>query len=148
MPIIGNPMKKIDLARFVHFLSILYTSGIDILDCLKVGQQVVKNKVLLDSIQTVRRIVGEGNSLTGALRMTNNFPNLVIRMFKVGEDSGNMKEALEHINFFFEREVNDSVDTIVGTIKPALTILLGILLTCIIVAMFGPLYESFSKMKY
>jgi len=147
LPIFGPPFRKIDMARFTHFFSILYTSGIDILDCLKVGQQVVKNKVLLDSVQTVRRIVGEGNSLTGALRMSNQFPNLVIRMFKVGEDSGNMKEALEHVNFFLDREVNDAVDNIVGAIKPALTIVAGILLSWIIIAMFGPLYDSFSKIK-
>ncbi len=147
MPILGSPWRKIDMARFTHFFSILYTSGIDILDCLKVGQQVVKNKVLLDSVSTVRRIVGEGNSLTGALRLSGQFPNLVIRMFKVGEDSGNMKEALEHVNFFLDREVNDAVDNIVGAIKPALTIVAGILLSWIIVAMFGPLYDSFSKIK-
>ena len=147
LPIIGSPLRKIDMARFTHFFSILYTSGIDILECLKVGQQVVKNKVLLDSVVTVRRIVGEGNSLTGALRMSNQFPNLVIRMFKVGEDSGNMKEALEHVNFFLDREVNDAVDNIVGSIKPALTIVAGLLLSWIIVAMFGPLYDSFSKIK-
>lgn len=148
LPIVGGPFRKIDMARFAHFFSLLYTSGIDILDCLKVSQAVVKNKVLLDSISTVRRIVGEGNSLTGALRMSNQFPGLVVRMFKVGEDSGNMKEALEHVNFFYDREVNDSVDTIIGTIKPALTILLGILLIWIVIAMFGPLYDSFSKIKY
>lgn len=147
MPILGSPWRKIDMARFTHFFSILYTSGIDILDCLKTGQQVVKNKVLLDSVQTVRRIVGEGNSLTGALRMSQQFPNLVIRMFKVGEDSGNMKEALEHVNFFLDREVNDAVDNIVGAIKPALTIVAGVLLSWIIIAMFGPLYDSFSKIK-
>ena len=147
LPILGSPMRKIDMARFVHFFSILYNSGIDILECLKVGQQVVKNRVLLDSVQTVRRVVAEGNSLTGSLRITNNFPNLVIRMFKVGEDSGNMKEALDHVNFFYDREVNDSVDAIVGTIKPALTVFAGVLLAWIIIAMFGPLYESFSKIK-
>ncbi len=148
LPVLGNPFRKIDMARFVHFFSVLYTSGIDILECLKVGQQVVKNKVLLDSLEGVRRIVGEGNSLTGALRMSNQFPGLVIRMFKVGEDSGNMKEALEHVNFFFDREVNDSVDNIIGVIKPALTLILGLLLAWIALAMFGPLYDGISKIKY
>ena len=147
LPILGAPFRKIDMARFTHFFSILYTSGIDILECLKVSQQVVKNKVLLDSVAGVRRIVAEGTSLTGALRSSGQFPNLVIRMFKVGEDSGNMKEALEHVNFFLDREVNDAVDSIVGSIKPALTIVAGVLLSWIIVAMFGPLYDSFSKIK-
>ena len=69
-------------------------------------------------------------------------------MFKVGEDSGNMSEALENINFFYHREVNDSVDSLVGIVQPALTIIMGGLIFWVIAAVFGPLYQSFSKMKY
>ena len=71
-----------------------------------------------------------------------------LRMFKVGEDSGNMSDALENVNFFYNREVNDSVDSMVGMIQPALTIVMGVMIFWIIAAVFGPLYESFSKMKF
>jgi type IV pilus assembly protein PilC len=148
MPVIGKPLRKIDLARFTHFFSILYNSGIDILDCLKVGQQVVKNRVLLDSVVKVRKIVSEGNSLTGALRSTNQFPSLVVRMFKVGEDTGNMKEALENINFFYDKEVDDAVDGIVGSIKPALTIVAGTVLAWMAAAVFGPIYDTIGKASF
>ncbi|PIR32634.1 MAG: type II secretion protein F [Alphaproteobacteria bacterium CG11_big_fil_rev_8_21_14_0_20_44_7] len=147
LPILGPPAKKIDLARFTRFFGILYTSGIDILECLKVGQQVVKNKVILDSIVNVRKIVSEGTSLTGALRITNQFPNLVLRMFKIGENSGNMKEALENVNYFYDQEVNDAVDGIIGFIKPALTVFLGGMLAWIAMAMFGPLYDTINQMQ-
>ena len=90
----------------------------------------------------------EGSSLTSSLRLSNQFPNLVIRMFKVGEDSGNMTEALENVNFFYNREVNDAVEAMVGMIQPALTIVMGVIIFWVIAAVFGPLYESFSKMKF
>jgi type IV pilus assembly protein PilC len=126
----------------------MFNSGIDILDSLEAAKGVVSNRVLRESIDLVKTNVTEGNSLTASLRISNQFPNLVIRMFKVGEDSGNMSEALENINFFYNREVNDAVDAMVGMIQPALTVVMGIIIFWVIAAVFGPLYESFSKMKF
>lgn len=148
LPILGTVIRKIDMARFTHFFSVLFTSGIDILDSLAGARGVVKNRVLKESIQFVENNVSEGNSLTSSLRISNQFPTLVIRMFKVGEDSGNMRDALENINFFYDREVNDAVDGLVGMIQPTLTVVMGALIFWIIAAVFGPLYESFSKMKF
>lgn len=147
VPLIGKPRQKIDLARFTRFFGILYTSGIDILDCLKVGQEVVGNKVIVESLKKVRKLVSEGSSLTASLRSTEQFPTLVLRMFKIGEDSGNMKEALENVNYFYDQEVNDAVEAMVGAIKPVLTLVLGGILAWIAVAMFGPLYDTIEKMQ-
>jgi type IV pilus assembly protein PilC len=147
-PLIGNVMRKIDMARFTHFFSVMFNSGIDVLDSLEAANKVVSNRVLKDAVQLVKRNVTEGNSLTSSLRLSNQFPNLVVRMFKVGEDSGNMSEALENVNFFYNREVNDSVEKMVGMIQPIMTAVMGLLIFWIIAAIFGPLYESFSKMKF
>jgi type IV pilus assembly protein PilC len=147
-PVFGPVIRKIDMARFTHFFSVMFNSGIDILDSLEAAKGVVSNRVLKESIDLVKTNVTEGNSLTASLRISNQFPNLVIRMFKVGEDSGNMSDALENINFFYNREVNDAVDSMVGMIQPALTVVMGIMIFWIIAAVFGPLYESFSKMKF
>lgn len=148
MPVFGPVIRKIDLARFTHFFSVMFNSGIDILDSLNAARGVVANRVLQESIDLVRENVTGGSSLTTALMVSNQFPSLVLRMFKVGEDSGNMTEALENVNFFYNREVNDAVDGLVGMIQPALTVVMGVLIFWVIAAVFGPLYESFSKMKF
>lgn len=148
MPVFGPVIRKIDMARFTHFFSVMFNSGIDILDSLNAARGVVGNRVLKESIDVVRENVTSGNSLTSALAISNQFPSLVVRMFKVGEDSGNMSEALDNINFFYNREVDDSVDGLVGMIQPTLTVVMGILIFWVIAAVFGPLYESFSKMKF
>lgn len=148
IPLIGSTVRKIDMARFTHFFSVMFKSGIDILDALVAARNVVGNRVLRESIEFVRNNVMEGNTLTTSLRMSNQFPTLVVRMFKVGEDSGNMNETLENVNFFYNREVNDAVDSMVGAIQPALTVVMGIIIFWVISAVFGPLYESFSKMKF
>lgn len=148
VPVIGKTIVKINLARFTHFFAIMFKSGIDILEALDASKHVVNNRVLKEAINTAIRSVTEGNSLTASLRMSSHFPNLVIRMFKVGEDSGNMNEALENVNFFYHREVNDSVDAMIGMIQPTLTAVMGGLIFWVIAAVFGPLYQSFENMNF
>lgn len=147
MPIIGPVVRKINLARFTHFFSVLFNSGIGILEALQAAKNVVGNRVLKEAVDLMVRNVSEGASLTGAIRASNQFPSLVSRMFKIGEDSSNMSETLENVNFFYDREINDSVDNIVGMIQPILTVVMGVLIFWVIAAVFGPLYQSFSKMN-
>lgn len=148
LPVIGNTIRKINLARFTHFFAVMFKSGIDIPEALLGSRRVVGNRVIAESVELVHRGIIEGNSLTTSLRMSNQFPTLVIRMFKVGEDSGNMNDALENIKFFYDREVNDAVDGMVGLIQPIMTAIMGGLIFWVIAAIFGPLYGSFSNMKF
>lgn len=148
LPVIGPTVRKIDLARFTHFFSVMFKSGINIPEALVAARDVVKNRVIKESVEIVHRSIVEGNNLTSSLRISNQFPTLVIRMFKVGEDSGNMNDAMSNIKFFYDREVNDSVDTMVGMIQPILTLVMGALIFWVIAAVFGPLYQSFSQMKF
>lgn len=147
-PLIGPVIRKINMARFTHFFSVMFKSGIDILESLEAAKDVVGNRVIIESIETAIRSVTEGNSLTASLRISNQFPNLVIRMFKVGEDSGNMNDALENVNFFYNREVNDAVDGMVAMVQPILTSVMGALIFWVIASVFGPLYQSFQNMKF
>lgn len=148
LPFVGETLRKINLARFTHFFSVMFRSGIDILDALDASRNIIGNRKLRESVIMVRNSVSDGTSLTESLRISNEFPNMVVRMFKVGENSGNMNEALENVNFFYEREVNDAVDTMVGMIQPALTIVMGALIFWVISAVFGPLYQAFSDMPF
>lgn len=148
VPVIGPTVRKINLARFTHFFSVMFKSGIDIPEALQASRNVVNNRVIKESIEIVHRSIVEGNNLTNSLRISNQFPTLVIRMFKVGEDSGNMNEALVNVKFFYDREVSDSVDAMVGMISPTLTIVMGGLIFWVIAAVFGPLYQSFAHMKF
>lgn len=148
LPAMGATVRKINLARFTHFFSVMFKSGIDIPEALMAAKNVVGNRVIKESVEIVHRSIVEGNNLTSSLRISNQFPTLVIRMFKVGEDSGNMNEALENIKFFYDREVSDSVDAMIGLIQPTLTAVMGGLIFWVIAAVFGPLYQSFANMKF
>lgn len=148
IPYVGATIRKIELARLCHFFAIMYRSGIGILECLDVAANIVQNKVIKDSAGVLKKSVSEGNSLTESLRVSSQFPNLVIRMFKVGEESGNLEIALENINFFYDKEVEESVNTMVGVIQPFLTIVMGGIMMWVSISVFGPLYNSFSQMNF
>lgn len=148
VPGLGPVILKINLARFIKFFSITFNSGLGVLDCLEISKKVVTNRVLRQSVEVAITNISNGVRLTDAIRDTGSFPSLVVRMMKVGEESGNMEDALANVNFFYEREIDDSVEAMVAMIQPTLLVVLGGILTWVIAAVFGPIYASFSKMKF
>jgi len=145
IPIFGSIISKIEISRFCHFFSITFNSGLGILDCLESAKAVVVNRALKNSIDLAKQQVIDGKKLAAAISYTKHFPNLVIRMFEIGESSGNMEEALNDIRFFYDQEINDSIDKMVGMIQPALTMIMGGMMAWITIAVFGPIYSSFGK---
>jgi type IV pilus assembly protein PilC len=145
MPIFGPIINKIDSSRFCHFFSITFKSGLGVLDCLESAKEVVGNRAIRESIDIAKQQVSDGQSLAKSIAATGHFPSLVVRMFEIGEASGNMEESLNNIRFFYDQEINDSIDKMVGMIQPALTLIMGGMMAWITIAVFGPIYSSFGK---
>lgn len=143
LPIVGPVLRKIEIARFCHFFAIMYKSGIGILECLDVSISIVQNLVLKGTIAEIRHQVSEGKKITLAIADSKQFPVLVVRMFKVGEESGNLDQAMNNINMFYDAEINASIEAMVGVLQPVLTFVMGGLLMWITAAVFGPVYGSF-----
>ena len=122
-----------------------FKNGLGVLESLDSASSVIKNRAMKHSIVIARQQISDGQSLGKAIQMTGYFPNLVTQMFKIGEETGNMEGALKNINYFYEREINDSIDKVVGMIQPTLTIIMGGMIVWIIIAVFGPIYGSFSQ---
>lgn len=146
LPMLGPVMRKISLSRFAHFFATMFQSGVPILMCLETAQKVVGNLVLASSLGTVRTAVQDGNPLSSGLKDTGEFPSLVVRMVKIGEDSGNLGDTLENVTEFYDRDVNETVDAMVALIEPSLTVFAGIMMGWIVAAVIGPIYSSLSKM--
>jgi type IV pilus assembly protein PilC len=147
IPIMGGILNKLDAAKFCQFFSMTFKSGLGVLECLDAAGGVIKNKAIKKSIIMVKEQVSEGQSLAKSIALTGYFPNLVVRMFKIGEDSGNMESALHNIKFFYDREINDSIDKLVAMIQPTLTMVMGGMIAWITIAVFGPIYSTFSKLS-
>jgi type IV pilus assembly protein PilC len=147
IPVIGSIMNKIDAAKFCQLFAMTFKSGLGAIECLEASGSVIKNKAIKKSILLVKEQVSDGQSLARSIASTGYFPILVTRMFKIGEESGNMENALQNIKFFYEREINDSIERLVGMIQPTLTIIMGGMIAWITIAVFGPIYGSFSKIQ-
>jgi type IV pilus assembly protein PilC len=147
LPVIGPIISKIDAAKFCQFFAVTFKSGLGVIECLEASSGVIKNKAMRRSIIDVKHRVSDGQSLAKSIASSGYFPNMVVRMFKIGEESGSMESALQNIKYFYDREINDSIDKLVGMIQPALTIVMGGMIAWITIAVFGPIYGSFAKMK-
>ena len=147
IPIFGPIITKIESAKFCQFFAMTFKSGLGVLECLDSSSVTLKNKAIKSAIYFVRQQVSDGQSLSGSISATKFFPNLVVRMFKVGEESGNMEGSLKNIKYFYDKEINDSIERIVSLIQPTITIIMGGMIAWIAVAVFGPIYSTFSNLQ-
>jgi type IV pilus assembly protein PilC len=146
LPKIGEMLRKIALSRFCHFFAVMFQSGVQILVCLETATRVVNNRSIEKTLAVVHRTVQQGNALSSALRDSGEFPSLVIRMVKIGEDSGNLSETLENVTAFYDNDVNDAVDGLISMMEPTLTAFAGLLMAWIIAGVIGPIYDSVSAL--
>lgn len=146
IPVFGKILVKLDISRFCHFFAMTFKSGIGILDCLESARGAISNLAIKQSIDVVKQQVSDGQSLAKSIGLSGYFPTLVTRMFRVGEESGNMESSLKNVRFFYDQEINDSIDKAIGMIQPTLTIIMGGMMAWITIAVFGPIYATFDKL--
>ena len=140
--IFGPLSTKIKLARFANYFAMMYSSGITVLDALRISEGMMDNLVLEKSINTARQNISEGIIISKSFEAVGVFPSLIVRMLKVGEDTGAMDEALLNVSYFYNREVKESIEKIEPTILPVLTVFLGGIMMWIMMAVLGPVYDA------
>jgi type IV pilus assembly protein PilC len=148
LPLTGAILQKIILARFANFFSLMYQSGITVLDALKTSEGLVANRVIADGLMRAGQQISAGENITEAFRNLGLFPPLVIRMLRVGETTGALDTALNNVNYFYTREVRESVDKALKLLEPTLTLGLGMLLAFIMWSVLSPVYDILGKLKF
>jgi type IV pilus assembly protein PilC len=145
LPLIGDIITKIEMSKFTKFFGVTFSSGILVLECLEISGNVVKNAALRAEIERIKQDVSDGTSVSDALATSHYFPNMVLRMFKVGEDSGNIVDAMGNIQYFYATEIDDSIEKIIGTLQPMIMFVMGGLMAWVIAGVFGPIYGNFDN---
>jgi type IV pilus assembly protein PilC len=148
VPVTGPILQKIILARFANFFALMYQSGITVLDALKTCEAIVGNRVLADGVMRAGQQISSGENLSEAFRNLGVFPPLVVRMLHVGENTGALDTALNNVNYFYSRDVRESVDKLLKLIEPSLTLGLGIILALIMWSVLSPVYDILGKLKF
>jgi len=147
-PLIGPILRKITLSRFASSFAMMYGSGITVLDAIRSCEQIVGNKPLENALRVAGQQIAEGKNLTTAFQDVDLFPPLVIRMLRIGENTGGLDTALLNVSYFYNREVRESIGKVQAMIEPALTLVLGAILGWVMLAVLGPVYDTISKMKF
>jgi type IV pilus assembly protein PilC len=145
IPIIGMLLRKIAIARFCRTLSTLTSSGVPILDGLEITAKTSGNTVVEDAIMAVRKAVEEGKTLAEPLGQTKVFPQMVVQMIGVGEQTGALDQMLSKIADFYEDEVDTAVAGLMKLIEPLLITVLGGIIGFIVAAMYLPMYSILQK---
>jgi type IV pilus assembly protein PilC len=148
MPVIGPILRKIILSRFASSFAMMYSSGITVLDAIRSCEEIVGNKPLENALRIAGQQIAEGKNLTAAFADIGLFPPLVIRMLRVGENTGALDTALLNVSYFYNRDVREAIAKVQALIEPALTLLLGAILGWVMLSVLGPVYDAISKMKF
>lgn len=147
LPIIGPIYKKIILTRLVNFFAMMYAAGISIIDCLRTSESIAGNKVLEETMRNVGQSIADGRSLSESFALTDTFPPLVLRMIRVGENTGALQNSLLNVSYFYTRDVRESIEKLQTMIEPAMTIILGSIIAWVMFSVLGPIYDLITKIQ-
>jgi type IV pilus assembly protein PilC len=147
LPVFGPILKKIILSRFDNTFAMLYAAGIPILDSIRSTQDIVGNRVVSEALRKVEQSISDGQNVASAFHDASLFPPLVVRMLRIGENTGGLDKALLNVSYFYNRDVKESVDKAQTLIEPMLTVFMGALLGWIMLSVIGPIYDVISKIK-
>ena len=147
VPVIGPVLKKMTMARFADTLALMYRTGIPLIEGLTYCEQISTNLVIRNAIRRARERVTTGTAISDAFAIEELFPAFVIRMLRVGESTGALDTALANISYFYSRDIDESIARVQAMIEPALTVVMGLILGWIMLAVLGPIYDTIAKMK-
>ena len=147
IPILGDIMRKISVARFSRTLSTLLSSGVPILQSLDITAKTSGNVIIEEAITKVRAGVERGESFVDPLKATEVFPHMVAQMIGIGEQTGALDAMLGKIADFYESEVDAAIANLLTLIEPVLIAFLGVTIGSIVIAMYLPLFTLIGKLS-
>jgi type IV pilus assembly protein PilC len=147
IPVIGIVIKKISVARFSLTLSTLLTSGIPLLDALKITADTAGNSVIERALLQVRKEVAEGKTLVEPLRRIGIFPPMVTQIVSVGEQTGELDQMLEKLSVYYEEESDAAIANLMTLMEPVLIVFLGVVIGGIVISMYLPIFTLIGKLS-
>ncbi len=147
LPILGDVLRKIAVARFTRTLGTLLTSGVPILDALEIVAKTAGNVIVEEAIMYSRQKISEGKNMAQPLLETNVFPSMVVQMVGVGEQTGALDTMLNKIADFYEEEVDVAVSALTSMIEPAMMVGVGGTVGVVLIAMYLPIFSIAGKIK-
>jgi type IV pilus assembly protein PilC len=141
LPVFGNLIRIATIARFARTLSTMFAAGVPLVEALDSVAGASGNRVYYDATKKIQSEISTGTSLTVAMQNTEVFPNMVMQMTAIGEESGALDSMLSKVADFYEAEVDDAVDALSSLMEPIIMVVLGVLIGGLVVAMYLPIFK-------
>jgi type IV pilus assembly protein PilC len=141
LPIFGDLLRKVAVARFSQNMAILLSSGVPILDGLAITARTAGNKVVEKAIMDSRLSISQGRTVADPLRESKIFPPMVCQMVSVGENTGGLDGMLRKIAELYEEEVDDAVANLTALMEPLIMVVLGVILGGLVISMYLPIFQ-------
>ena len=141
LPIFGDIIRKATMARWARTLSTMFAAGVPLVEALDSVAGASGNYVYYMATKQIQSEVSTGTNLTVSMQNTNVFPNMVIQMVSIGEESGQLDAMLSKVADFFEAEVDDAVEAMSSLMEPIIMVVLGTLIGGMVVAMYLPIFK-------
>ena len=141
LPIFGDVIRKSVMARWTRTLSTMFAAGVPLVESLESVGGAAGNYVYKIATRQIQGEVSTGTSLTSAMQNTQVFPNMVVQMVAIGEESGSLDAMLGKVADFFEAEVDDAVEALSSLMEPLIMVVLGTLIGGMVIAMYLPIFK-------
>jgi type IV pilus assembly protein PilC len=147
LPLFGDLLQKTASAQFCRTMSSLSRAGVPILMSLEILKETASNSVVCDAISNSRSDISEGVPLSTALAMKRVFPDMMVSMLAIGEETGEMDAMLSKVADFYEDEVTTMVKALTSMIEPIMIVLVGLIVGSILLAMYLPMFSVFEHIR-
>nr|WP_318782628.1 type II secretion system F family protein [Pseudoalteromonas aurantia] len=141
LPVVGMILQKAAVARYARTLSTTFAAGVPLVDALDSAAGASGNVIYRDAILDIKAEVSSGNQMNWAMRNSKVFPDMVIQMVSIGEESGALDSMLAKVANIYEQEVDDLVDGLSSLLEPLIMAVLGVLVGGLIIAMYLPIFQ-------
>ena len=141
IPVIGDILEKATIARWTRTLATMFAAGVPLVESLDAVSGAAGNAVYQSATRRIQTDVSTGSSLTNSMMSTQLFPNMVLQMVQIGEESGSLDAMLTKIADFYEREVDDAVSALSSLLEPIIIVFLGVVVGGLVVAMYLPIFK-------
>ena len=141
VPVFGDLVRKATIARWTRTLSTMFAAGVPLVEALDSVAGAAGNRVYYNATKRIQQEVSTGSSLTVSMQNSNVFPNMVLQMCSIGEESGSLDGMLSKVADFFEAEVDDAVDALASLMEPIIMAVLGVVIGGLVIAMYLPIFK-------
>lgn len=141
LPIFGNVVRKAVIARWTRTLATMFAAGVPLVESLDSVGGAAGNAVYHETTRKIAAAVNSGTSLKTAMQNKQVFPSMVPQMVAIGEESGALDDMLGKVAEFYEDEVDDAVASLSSLMEPAITVILGVLISGLVIAMYLPIFK-------